>query len=127
MSVATSLPQYLLTPPGVTARVGAVSTVEAEYCFEPSFPGFEGHFPAKPIVPGIAQIMAVVHTVCHDRAGQLKNIKRCKFTRPVRPMEHLKILAEVTDNGTERHCKATLWADGEPSANISIIITMQQV
>ena len=125
MSVATSLPQYLLAPPGVTARDKEGCIVEAEYNFTPDFPGFDGHFPDVPLVPGIVQIMAVVRTVCHDRIGHLKSVKRCKFSRPVRPMERLKIVAEITDKNTERHCKATLWAEGEPSASMSLVVAMQ--
>ena len=125
MSVPSSLSRYLLMPPTVTSHEGVTSTVEAVYRFDLDFPGFDGHFPGNPIVPGIVQIMLVVRTACHDSVGQLQGIKRCKFTRPVRPFECLKIVAEITDKETERFCKATLWVEDEPSAIMSLTVIMQ--
>ena len=126
MSVSRSIPEHLVVPPRVVEAANPAFTVEAEYIFRPDFPGFDGHFPANPLLPGIAQIMAVVQTVCHDRAGLLHEVKRCKFTRPVRPLERLKIVATVTEQATTRHCRATLFAEGEAASTISLTVAMQE-
>ena len=125
MSLARSIPEHGVSRT-VTAINGQTSTIEAVYVFRQDFPGFEGHFPANPILPGIAQIMAVVQTVCHDRAGSLLDIKRCKFTRPVRPLEHMKIVVEITEKEARLHCRATLFAEDESASTISLTVAMQE-
>ena len=126
MSVARSIPDHQVVPPAVADADGPAFTVEATYIFRPDFPGFDGHFPDNPLLPGIAQIMAVVQTVCHDRAGTLHEVKRCKFTRPVQPLERLNIVVAVTESAMLRHCRASLFAEGEAASTISLTVAMQE-
>jgi 3-hydroxymyristoyl/3-hydroxydecanoyl-(acyl carrier protein) dehydratase len=64
----------------------------AEFVFPPDFVGFAGHFPGNPVLPGIAQIMAVLHTC--GPGLRLHAVKDCKFLRPVIPDERLSITAK---------------------------------
>lgn len=65
-------------------------------------PHFEGHFPAKPIMPGVLIIEAmaqtaavlVVATLGHETAGQLvyfMTIDQARFRKPVVPGDRLEL------------------------------------
>ena len=125
MSVTRAIPECFAVPPRVVAVDGAVTTVEAVCVFPPSFPGFAGHFPGDPLLPGIVQIMAVVQAASHDSNGVLQGVKRCKFVRPVRPMEELAIAVDITEKADVRFCKATLTVQGEATSTISLTLAMQ--
>jgi 3-hydroxyacyl-[acyl-carrier-protein] dehydratase len=64
----------------------------AEFVFPPDFIGFAGHFPGNPVLPGIAQIMAVLHAC--GPGLRLRAVKNCKFLRPVVPGERLSVTVE---------------------------------
>jgi 3-hydroxymyristoyl/3-hydroxydecanoyl-(acyl carrier protein) dehydratase len=65
---------------------------ESVFRFPYNFPGFVGHFPGNPVLPGIVQILAVIHT-----AGEftLHKIKNCKFSRSVHPEEDLSVRLQL--------------------------------
>jgi 3-hydroxymyristoyl/3-hydroxydecanoyl-(acyl carrier protein) dehydratase len=53
---------------------------------------FDGHFPGKPILPGIALIsmafeLAREQEACRGNSIRLKTVKRVRFKKPVRPDE----------------------------------------
>lgn len=94
---------------------------EAAFLFPPSFPGFAGHFPGKPVLPGIAQIMAVVHVCGLSAPAAMRFIKTCKFLRPVFPGERIDMT--VSRSGTEDggiKARATLRVGGELCASMTL-------
>jgi 3-hydroxymyristoyl/3-hydroxydecanoyl-(acyl carrier protein) dehydratase len=76
-------------------RECAPGVLEAEFLFSTGCPVFSGHFPDKPILPGIAQITAVACTAGRGRLLPVRGIERCKFLRPVLPGETLVIRVEA--------------------------------
>lgn len=96
------------------------------FVFPYDFAGFDGHFPGNPIVPGIAQIICAVRTAMGS-AAKLTGVKRCKFLRPVRPLEELRVRAEVNGAGRERSCHARLTANGESCAEMTFTFEMPLV
>ena len=81
-------------------------------------PHFQGHFPGKPIMPGVLIIEAmaqtsavlVVHTLGGDTEGKLvyfMSVENAKFRRPVQPGDVLKIHVN-----TKQHRKAVWKFDG---------------
>lgn len=58
-------------------------------------PWFDGHFPAKPILPGVAQLGMVLDAISKARNRELKisNVRRVRFKRIIRPDDKLKIMA----------------------------------
>ena len=75
-----------------TANDGALQGV---FCFPQEFIAFQGHFPGNPLLPGVVQIMMSVHVAAHGTNLALKEVKRCKFTRPVRPQERVIVSATL--------------------------------
>lgn len=57
------------------------------YVFRPEFPGFSGHFPGRPILPAVLQIMAASQLVEAATGQRLLStaIERAKFVLPIVP------------------------------------------
>jgi 3-hydroxyacyl-[acyl-carrier-protein] dehydratase len=70
----------------------------------PSYPGnhpaFAGHFPGRPIVPGVLLLDAALHALGAYEAAC--RIASAKFLRPVPPETILQLHSEATPNGTVR-------------------------
>jgi len=72
-------------------------------------PHFQGHFPGKPIMPGVLIIEAmaqtaavlVVHSLSGETEGKLvyfMSVENAKFRHPVKPGDVLKIQVSVKQN-----------------------------
>ena len=80
--------------------------VIAQKCITANDPVFLGHFPAKPILPGVLQVEAIVQTAevllrpILDPAFQgdfyLKSIQKVKFRRPNEPGDRMIVELDVT-------------------------------
>ena len=90
-------------------------------------PHFQGHFPDKPIMPGVLIIEAmaqtagvlVVHSLGDETHGKLvyfMSVENAKFRNPVRPGDVLKILVE-----TKQHRKSVWKFDGIAKVNDVIV------
>src|SRR5271168_20982 len=99
---------------------------------DPADPMFAGHFPAKPILPGVLLIEAVAQTagVMLGSAAPLKTdsarggvalltaVNRFKFLKPVTPGQELRIeTKKMTEAGRMAYIGGTVWVDGEMVAS----------
>ncbi len=71
-------------------------------CFDADFPGFAGHFPGTPIVPGVCltNLLPVLAQRLLNRPCLLQSISREKFTRAISPGETCQfrlVLAQPAD------------------------------
>lgn len=95
---------------------------EASFTFDADFSGFDGHFPGDPMLPGIAQIMAVAFTASQGRALRITRVGRSKFMRMVRPGETMRVRAVL------KPCEAGLAVTGDcatgtgPCAQIKLVL-----
>lgn len=96
----------------VAACAGATETNEhgafcGEFTFPEGFIGFAGHFPGMPVLPGIVQIMAVLHTCAScGLPVRITDIKSCKFVHPVLPEQTMCVTATLSDNGQRKTLQA---------------------
>lgn len=81
-----------LTEAILAAAVGCIErradgSVRQRYVFSPDFPGFSGHFPGRPILPAVLQIMAANQLVETATGQRLLSaaIERAKFVQPIVP------------------------------------------
>jgi len=105
---------------------------------DPENPIFAGHFPAKPILPGVLLIEAVAQTAgvmlgsaapqadAGARAGValLGAVNRFKFLKPVTPGQELRIeTKKMTEAGRMAYIGGTVWVDGEmvASGELSVV------
>ena len=61
--------------------------------FDSDFPGFQGHFPGNPILPGACLIEAAVQLIsCGSKQNLLlAEVERLKFFSPVKPGDEVKL------------------------------------
>jgi 3-hydroxyacyl-[acyl-carrier-protein] dehydratase len=110
---------------------------------DPANPIFAGHFPAKPILPGVLLIEAVAQTagvmlgsaapravgkpdggVAGGGVALLGAVNRFKFLKPVTPGQELRIeTKKMTEAGRMAYIGGTVWVDGEmvASGELSVV------
>ncbi|WP_027723073.1 3-hydroxyacyl-ACP dehydratase FabZ family protein [Maridesulfovibrio zosterae] len=87
------------------------------FCFTPDFPGFDGHFPGNPILPGVIQTLlgetsslSILNMQFPHESFVLTSVTRCKFLRPIKPDENISLGFNIK-NKQEKHisiCKITV-------------------
>ena len=103
------------------SRDASSGDVEAGYCFPEDFIGFAGHFPGNPVLPGIAQILAVVHAAGGETG--LRAIVSCKFLRPVLPGETLSVRLSLAGQPDGLAARAALSVNGEQCAVMRLLLS----
>jgi beta-hydroxyacyl-ACP dehydratase FabZ len=105
---------------------------------DPADPIFAGHFPAKPILPGVLLIEAVAQTagvMLGSAAAQMAGatgagvallaaVNRFKFLKTVTPGQQLRIeTKKMTEAGRMAYIAGTVWVDGEmvASGELSVV------
>ncbi|MFC3126476.1 hypothetical protein ACFOD4_15540 [Pseudoroseomonas globiformis] len=71
---------------------------QSEFAFPPDHPVFAGHFPGRPLVPGVALLDAAFVRMAAD--GRVARLVRAKFTAPVGPDDPVSLSWQET--GPER-------------------------
>ncbi len=74
-------------------------TAEAEITFDEGFSGFKGHFPERPVLPGVCQI-ALAMTMADRIRGtrqMLSQVVNAKFVSMVEPGQQLQVQCTLTD------------------------------
>lgn len=93
--------------------------IRARKCVSMNEPYFPGHFPHRPVMPGVLQIEAMAQAaalICVDTDAPpmdvaIAGINEARFRRPVVPGDVIEITAEIMkDRGQILvfHCKATV-------------------
>lgn len=100
----------------------APGVLEAAFQFGEDFAGFDGHFPGNPLVPGVAQIMAVALTVSPGGDHGVREIRRAKFTGMVRPGDTMLVRAVVRAAGNALHVSADCVTASGPCARLKLVL-----
>ena len=105
-----------------TARkAGPVSTAEGAHAFEFNFsatdPVFAGHFPNRPILPGIFQleIVRMAAEWVENRPLAVNEIAKAKFQRPILPGETLKLSLKLSVVENLISARASFTCGGQPA------------
>ena len=74
-------------------------TLTSRFTFPPEFIGFQGHFPAKKILPGVCQIQCALSTLEKGRGKNvvLKEVVLAKYFSPLFPDD--EVTCVVHDGG----------------------------
>jgi 3-hydroxyacyl-[acyl-carrier-protein] dehydratase len=109
-------------------RVGWKITALKNATFNEPF--FSGHFPHRPVMPGVLQIEAMAQAGCLavvDPNGPemdvaIAGINNARFRRPVVPGDQLILTAEITkDRGQIMMLRCELHVDGELASEAEMI------
>lgn len=103
--------------------------ITAEISFPKNFTGFEGHFPGKPVVPGVCKVLSVVALLelSSKQKVYLRTIVLSKFMLPVTCQEKLTIeLRRETKSGTLVRVKALFRSADKKVADIQIEVDYER-
>lgn len=80
-----------------------VASFRVPLCIPPSHPSLPGHFPGRPIVPGVV-ILDAVQQAIEAEAGLLPPLRlpQVKFVQPLLPDEQAEIVIESAAPGRWR-------------------------
>ncbi len=98
MNFRDSITAARVSGPETTAEGAMLFT----FCFPASDPTFAGHFPTRPLLPGVFQVEIARMTaeLILKQSLSVREITKAKFLRPIIPDETLRVelkLAEKTD------------------------------
>jgi 3-hydroxyacyl-[acyl-carrier-protein] dehydratase len=94
------------------------------YVFGPDFPGFAGHFPGKPILPAVLQIMAA-SLQAEAAAGQRLTpaaIERAKFVSTIVPGALVEIACRRAPGAAPNRWEIRIDADRQPAASFTLTL-----
>lgn len=98
---------------------------EKEYVFPQSFLGFQGHFPGKPVLPAVVQIMIFRESIAEKLAQNLKleMMTRAKFLKVVSPETSVTAIWTVKEKEGRFLCKCLLESEGERVSSFNLTLT----
>ena len=88
-----------------------------EFRFPASDPVFAGHFPNRPILPGIFQLemtrMAAEWSL--EARLSIREIAKAKFLRPILPDETVRLVLKLTESDGSWQARAGFFVNGRPA------------
>ena len=100
----------------------------AHFCFSQEFIGFKGHFPGKPILPGVCKIQAILCMLQEvtRKTPQLKEIVLAKFFTPVMCNEEIVCtVRRVSESSEETRVSALITNKDKKIAEIKLRIVFE--
>lgn len=89
-----------------------------EFLFDKDFPGFHGHFPGYPLLPGIVMIgmsLAVCEAVCKTPM-MLAGLERAKFSKQVVPGDTVRVEVSIQKRDDRYTVRSQMATAGIPTA-----------
>jgi 3-hydroxymyristoyl/3-hydroxydecanoyl-(acyl carrier protein) dehydratase len=86
----------------VQTQSGDAIEIQADFIFDDTFSGFNGHFPGKPVLPGIIQLAAVRFLAEHALEQQLQPVSynHTKFSGIILPNDRVQVRITLKENGS---------------------------
>lgn len=92
-----------------------------EFIFPSTFVGFDGHFPDRPILPGIVQVLAGMLTAGEGNMA-LHKVVKAKFSRVVSPDELMVVRAENQKKDDTILASIIINVGGDTAATMTIVL-----
>ena len=90
------------------------------FCIAEDHPSLPGHFPGRPVVPGVVLLDAAFALILAQRPGRgVAGVPSVKFTRPVRPGQD--VLVSCDASGGDRVAFACT-VEGQPALHGSVML-----
>lgn len=109
----------------------------ADFFADPALEIFPGHFPGKPVFPGVLLIEAMAQTAdimllslekYRDKTPFLLGLGKADFRRPVLPGSRLELLVSLLADRPDMEaavCRGQVFAEGRLMASAEIILAMR--
>lgn len=88
-----------------------------EFCFPTDDPTFAGHFPTRPLLPGVFQLeiaLVAAETVLNQPLT-VREITKAKFLRPIIPAEIVRVELKLTEKPDTIQTRASFTVTGQPA------------
>ena len=98
-------------------RLEADGTAVFEFRFGADDPTFAGHFPTRPLLPGVFQLemaRVVAEAVLNCRLA-VREITKAKFLRPIGPAETVRVELNLSEKDGTIHARAGFSVQGQPA------------
>ena len=105
-----SLRECIIAARTAAPLANADGTTTVEFCFRADEPVFAGHFPGRPMLPGIFQLemTRVAAEVTLGCALAISEVTRAKFISPVQPDETVRVKLKCSETPPAIRAHATL-------------------
>jgi 3-hydroxyacyl-[acyl-carrier-protein] dehydratase len=88
-------------PDGYELSIAGRNPLRAQATFPAKFPGFDGHFPNAPILPGFVHVQLALDTLAlAGFPANLAGVQNAKFVRGVPPETQVEIVLIRNEDGT---------------------------
>lgn len=111
------------------ARVSGPSSqpdgsVAFEFRFPANDPVFAGHFPDRPVLPGVFQLeMArTAAELIHGRPLTVREISKAKFQRPILPEELVRVDLKLSEKDGSIHVRAAFSVGAQPAGETHLLL-----
>ena len=97
---------------------------EAEFSFSSELEVFAGHFPGRPILPGVLQVEMARTTMERllKRKFRITRLIKAKFMREVKPGERILLVVKAVQGEDGLKVKAAVSVGGEKAAQLSLCL-----
>lgn len=85
------------------------------FCFPASDPTFAGHFPTRPLLPGVFQleIARIAAELTLKQSLSVREITKAKFLRPIIPDETLRVELKLAEKADMIQVRASFSVTGQ--------------
>ena len=103
--------------------------IKARFLFPPDFTGFKGHFPGRPVLPGVCKIQAVIAMleIWHQKNICIKEISMAKFFAPVFDNQEIVVTTNkipgLSETG-EIKIKASVTSNGKKISDLQLLLNV---
>lgn len=99
-----------------------------EFRFGMDEPVFAGHFPDRPILPGVFQLemVRVAAELVMQCALGVREIRKAKFQRPILPDETVKLVLKLSEKPDTIQAHAHFSVMGQPAGEMILLLWRNQ-
>ena len=99
-----------------------------EFRFVPDDPVFAGHFPGRPILPGVFQL-EMVHAAAEfvlNCTLSVREIRKAKFQRPILPGETVQLALKLSNQTSTILAQTYFSVIGQPAGEMILLLWRNQ-
>ena len=98
--------------------------IKAYYSFGPKLSVFKGHFPGRPLLPGVFQIEMIRIAIekFMGKCYNITNVNKAKFSGMIHPKQKIIMKAKINSTGELSHISAVFQVEQNVMANISLTL-----
>ncbi len=118
MTMRESIAAARITGPTPTADGAAI----LEFRFPPEDPTFAGHFPTRPLVPGVflIEMTRVATEIVLAQTFSVREVTKAKFLRPIIPAETVRVELKLVPQADTMQAHARLSVGGRPAGEVRL-------